>query len=154
MRALVSAEALPLDLAREMVARCGEVWNLYGPTETTVWSSCWKAPADIDQIRIGTPIGNTQVYVLDPRMQPLPVGVPGELYIGGLGVARGYRNRPELTAERFVPDEFSMEPDARLYRTGDRARFRDDGTLEFMGRLDDQVKIRGFRIELGEIEAR
>ena len=154
LRAWTGGQALSPDLARELVARCGEVWNIYGPTEATVGATGWRVPADVDQIRIGTPFGNYQVYVLDSRMHPVPVGVPGELYIGGVGVARGYRNRPELTAERFVPDEFSEEPGARLYRTGDQVRFRDDGTLEYMGRLDDQVKVRGFRIELGEIEAR
>ena len=153
LRVLAAGEALPLDLARDLVGVCGEVWNMYGPTETTVYSSCWQVPEEVDQIRIGTPIGNTRLYVLDGRMQPVPVGVPGELFIGGTGVTRGYRNRPELTAERFVADEFSEELGARLYRTGDRVRFRDDGTLDFMGRLDHQVKIRGFRIELGEIEA-
>jgi amino acid adenylation domain-containing protein len=153
LRALVGGEAFPSGLARELAGCCGEVWNMYGPTETTVYSSCWRVPEAASEIRIGAPIGNTQIYVLDSRMQPVPVGVPGELYIGGVGVARGYRNHPELTAERFVPDRFRPEPGARLYRTGDRVRFRDDGTLEFMGRLDDQVKIRGFRIELGEIEA-
>ena len=153
MRVWTGSEIVPLDLAKRLMVGCGEVWNLYGPTETTVTATGWKVPDGADQMRIGTPLGNFQIYVLDPRMQPVPVGVPGELCIGGVGVARGYRDRPELTAERFIPDRFSREPGARLYRTGDRVRFRDDGTLEFMGRLDDQVKIRGLRIELGEIEA-
>jgi amino acid adenylation domain-containing protein len=153
LRVLVGGEALSSDLAQELVTSCGEVWNMYGPTETTVWSSCWRVPTQVDQIRVGTPIGNTQLYVLDGRMKPTPLGVPGELYIGGAGVTRGYRDRPELTTERFVPDPFSSVEGDRLYRTGDLARFRDDGTVEYLGRLDNQVKIRGFRIELGEIEA-
>jgi amino acid adenylation domain-containing protein len=152
-RVLVGGEALPLDLARELAECCGEVWNMYGPTETTVWSSCWRVPKDVEQVRIGRPIGNTQLYVLDGRMQPTPIGVPGELYIGGSGVTQGYLSRPELTEERFLDDPFRREPGARLYRTGDLARFGEDGVLECLGRLDNQVKVRGFRIELGEIEA-
>jgi amino acid adenylation domain-containing protein len=153
MRVWTGSEAVPLDLVRKLMVGCGEVWNLYGPTETTVTATAWKVPDGVDDMRIGTPLGNYQVYVLDPRMQPVPVGIPGELYIGGVGVARGYRNRPELTAEQFIPDPFGGKPGARLYRSGDRVRFRNDGTLEFMGRLDNQVKIRGLRIELGEIES-
>ena len=126
--------------------------DLYGPTETTTYST-WTTRQSGTLASIGKPIANTQVYVLDTAFSPLPVGQVGELYIGGLGVARGYLHRPELTAERFVPDPFSADPAARLYRTGDVARWRDDGTLEYVGRRDQQVKIRGFRIELGEIEA-
>jgi amino acid adenylation domain-containing protein len=151
LAAWTGAESLPLDLAREMVAKCREAWQVYGPTETTVGATRWPIPENPDQIRIGEPVENARAYVLDARMQPVPIGVPGELHIGGLGVGRGYRNRPELTAERFVPDPFNDAPGARMYRTGDRARFRNDGYLEFLGRLDEQVKIRGFRIELGEI---
>ncbi|WP_258395342.1 non-ribosomal peptide synthetase [Lonsdalea populi] len=126
--------------------------NNYGPTENTVVATSGEISADEALLHIGRPIANTQTYILDARMQPVPVGVCGELYIGGAQVARGYLNRPELTAERFMPDPFSPEPHARLYRTGDLGRWRANGTIEFLGRCDFQVKIRGFRIELGEIE--
>ncbi len=130
--------------------------NGYGPTETTTFACCYPIPADLSEtlrsIPIGRPIGNTQVYVLNRQLKPVPVGVPGELYIGGAGVARGYLNRPELTAEKFIPDPFSDRPDARLYKTGDLVRYLLDGTIEFLGRRDQQVKMRGFRIEPGEIE--
>jgi len=154
LRAWAGSEALPLDLAHKMATTCGEAWNVYGPTEATVAATAWRIPEAAEEIRIGTPLANYQVYVLDERMQLVPVGVPGELCIGGVGVARGYKNLPEVSAERFVADPFSNRPGGRLYRTGDRVRFREDGALEFLGRLDNQVKIRGLRIELGEIEAR
>ncbi|MBA3533954.1 MAG: amino acid adenylation domain-containing protein, partial [Ardenticatenales bacterium] len=131
--------------------------NVYGPTESTTFSSTHhvrEVPEKTTTIPIGHPIANTTQYVLDSFLQPVPIGVSGELYIGGDGLARGYLHRPELTAERFVPDPFSHEPGARLYRTGDLGRYRADGAIEYLGRLDHQVKIRGFRIELGEIEAR
>ena len=130
--------------------------NEYGPTETVVGCSVYEVPFDNStkgSVPIGRPIDNTQLYVLDPHMKPLPLGIAGELYIGGAGLARGYLNRPELTAERFVPDPFGVETGARLYRTGDLVRARTDGTLEFIGRRDRQVKVRGYRIELAEIEA-
>lgn len=130
--------------------------NGYGPTENTTFTCCYTVPRDWPQDRavpIGTPISNTTAYVLDRERQPVPVGVPGELFAGGDGVALGYLNRPELTAERFVEDPFAGRPGARLYRTGDRVRWLPDGTIEFLGRFDDQVKVRGFRVELGEIEA-
>jgi amino acid adenylation domain-containing protein len=149
---LSGGEALAPDLARELLP-CGRaLWNLYGPTETTVWSAVERVEA-ADAVRLGRPVANTALYVLDPNGQPCPAGVPGELFIGGDGVVRGYLRRPALTAERFVPDPFGTAAGARLYRTGDRVRRRTDGTLEFLGRVDFQVKLRGFRIELGEIEA-
>ena len=130
--------------------------HVYGPTETTTYSH-WHRVREVKEnamtVPIGRPIANTTHYVLDARMKPVPVGVPGELLIGGDGVARGYLNRPELTAEKFVPDTFSDQPDQCLYRTGDWARYLEDGSIEFLGRRDNQVKVRGFRIELGEIEA-
>lgn len=130
--------------------------NEYGPTETVVGCCIYQVlPGELTSgsVPIGRPIANTQLYVLNSYLQPVPMGVVGELYIGGAGVARGYLHRPELTAEKFIPDPFSHEPGARLYKTGDLARFRSDGNLEFLGRIDHQVKVRGFRIELGEIEA-
>jgi amino acid adenylation domain-containing protein len=151
LKILCGGEALPRELANHLVA-CGEVWNMYGPTETTIWSATSRVEAGAGPVTIGPPIQNTQFYVLDKHNQPLPLGVPGELHIGGDGVARGYYKRPELTAERFVPDPFSGTSDRRLYKTGDLVRYRTDGHLEFLGRLDNQVKVRGFRIELGEIE--
>jgi non-ribosomal peptide synthetase component F len=132
-----------------------EMYNLYGPTETTIQSTFHKCSArgSVRTVPIGKPIANTQVYVLDREMEPVPAGVDGELYIGGAGLARGYWDRPDLTAEKFVPDPLGPQPGARLYRTGDQVLWTADGNLEFLGRTDHQVKIRGFRIELGEIEA-
>jgi amino acid adenylation domain-containing protein len=148
-RALVGGEAVPLDLAQQLVGHApGGVWNMYGPTETTVWSTTYRFPGDVKQVFIGKPIGNTTVFVVDGRGQSVPIGVPGELLIGGEGVTRGYLGRPELTQERFIDS-----PQGRLYRTGDVARFRPDGNLEYQRRNDNQVKVRGYRIELGEIES-
>jgi amino acid adenylation domain-containing protein len=134
-----------------------EIINGYGPTEATVFACSYlirsKPDATATSIPIGRPIGNTRAYILDRNLQPVPIGVNGELYLGGPGVARGYRNRPELTAEKFIPDPFSKDPGARLYKTGDLARYLAGGNIDFLGRIDDQVKVRGFRIELGEIEA-
>jgi amino acid adenylation domain-containing protein len=152
LKALVGGEAVPRDLANDLGARAGAVFNMYGPTETTVWSCVDRIAAGEGPVLIGRPVANTQAYVLDGRLGLAPIGVPGELYLGGAGVARGYLARPELSAERFVADPLGA-PGARLYRTGDLCRLRPDGRIEFLGRLDHQVKIRGFRIELGEIEA-
>lgn len=162
----IGGEAFPVALAKELKAgsRSGNVTNMYGPTETTIWSTTWALDGDLDLIPIGTPIANTQIYILDRHRQPVPPGVAGELWIGGHGVVRGYHERPELTAERFVTDPFRTAADdgtpPRMYLTGDLARWRQpaDGTgngaiVEFLGRGDHQVKIRGYRIELGEIEA-
>ncbi|HEY7350649.1 MAG TPA: amino acid adenylation domain-containing protein [Ktedonobacterales bacterium] len=152
LKMLCGGEALPRDLAQQLLNKCASLWNLYGPTETTIWSTIRQITPDTNLITIGVPIANTQVYLLDASLQPVPIGVSGELYIGGAGLARGYLNRPELTAERFVPDPFSADPGARLYRTGDLARYLPTGEIDFLGRLDHQVKVRGFRIELGEVE--
>ncbi|MEV6951754.1 non-ribosomal peptide synthase/polyketide synthase [Streptomyces sp. NPDC051183] len=151
--ALVGGEALPVELARELRARVGRLVNVYGPTETTIWSSAWEVPEGAEAVSIGAPIDNTQFYVVDALMQPVPLGVVGELCIAGDGVAQGYLGRPDLTAERFAPDPFGPAG-TRLYKTGDLARRLFDGSLEFLGRTDHQVKIRGYRIELGEIESR
>jgi amino acid adenylation domain-containing protein len=149
LRVLCGGEALPTDLARELLPRCKELWNMYGPTETTIWSTCSKI-TDAGSINIGHPIDNTEIYVLDTSLQPLSVGMEGELMIGGEGVARGYLNRPVLTNEKFIPNPF--KDGRRIYRTGDLARYLEDGSIECLGRIDDQVKLHGFRIELGEIE--
>ncbi|MDB6024686.1 MAG: amino acid adenylation enzyme/thioester reductase family protein [Verrucomicrobiales bacterium] len=152
LKILCGGEALTRDLADALLPRCAELWNLYGPTETTIWSSAVQVRAG-DPIVVGPPIANTQLYVLDERLEPVPIGVPGELCIGGDGLARGYLNRPELTAEKFVPHPFDNIPGKRIYRTGDLVRFRRDGKIDFLGRKDNQVKVRGYRIELGEIES-
>ncbi|XXY13216.1 amino acid adenylation domain-containing protein [Sorangium sp. So ce216] len=149
-KALCGGEALSAALSKELRARAESAWNMYGPTETTIWSTSRRLASDTPSI--GRPIANTTVRVLDGHGRPCPVGVAGELHIGGVGVARGYLGRADLTAERFVPDPYAAHPGARLYRTGDLVRWRADGELEFLGRIDHQVKVRGFRIELGEIE--
>jgi amino acid adenylation domain-containing protein len=151
LKMLCGGEALPKDLAVKMIQRGKELWNMYGPTETTVWSSIKKIEADPEFIYIGPPIANTQFYIVDKNMQPVPVGVSGELLIGGEGLAKGYLNRPELNEERFINNPFDNSG-SRVYRTGDLARFLSNGDIEFLGRTDFQVKLRGYRIELGEIE--
>lgn len=153
LTALCGGEALSRDLADEILARVGSLWNVYGPTETTIWSTLSKIERDGSEITIGRPIANTQLFVLNDLLQPVPIGVPGELYIGGDGVASGYWRRPDLTHERFIPHPFSDQAGGRLYRTGDLVRYRSDGQVVHLGRLDRQIKIRGFRIEIGEIEA-
>ncbi|MGC2332311.1 MAG: amino acid adenylation domain-containing protein [Candidatus Acidiferrales bacterium] len=150
LKALCGGEGFSPEFAEKLRSRCGELWNMYGPTETTIWSTVGRITEEKAAISIGRPIANTQVYVLDRNRNPVPVGVNGELYIGGTGLARGYLNRPELTDEKFLPSPFDAAK--RVYRTGDLARWWPDGQLECLGRIDNQVKIRGFRIELEEIE--
>lgn len=150
LRALCGGEAIGVDLARRLLSAVGELWNLYGPTETTIWSSIQQINKTQDANSIGHPIANTTMYILSSNGKPQPIGVPGELIIGGAGVAKGYKNRPELTGEKFFT--LSFLPDKKLYRTGDLATRNIDGSISFLGRIDNQVKIRGFRIELGEIE--
>jgi amino acid adenylation domain-containing protein len=160
LRVVSTGEALPRNLADLLLDKVAELWDLYGPTETTVWST----GAKVNDLRhssnfkgsvelIGKPLSNTQVYILDRYLQPVPIGVMGELQIGGDCLAKGYLNRPDLTAAKFIANPFSDNPNARLYKTGDLARYLPDGNIEYLGRIDNQVKIRGFRIELGEIEA-
>jgi syringomycin synthetase protein SyrE len=157
-RVIVAGEVCPPDLVTKSAQQYPQVelFNEYGPTEGTVWASVHRCinPLSRQSVPIGRPIANTRVYILDTRGEPVPVGVMGELYIGGVGVTRGYLRRPELTAERFVPDPYIGQAGARMYKTGDIGKWLADGNLEFLGRNDDQVKIRGFRIELGEIAAR
>jgi len=153
LKALCGGEAMPPELAREMIPRCSTLWNLYGPTETTIWSTVSRVRSVENRIPIGRPIANTQVYIVDDQLRQLPAGATGELLIGGEGLARGYLNQPELTAERFIPNPFNPDLTSRLYKTGDLCRFRRDGAIEYLGRNDNQVKIRGYRIELGDIEA-
>lgn len=152
---LLGGEPFPLALANQLCKELpAEIHNMYGPTETTVWSTTFKLSGiEPDAVPIGRPIANTTTYILDQQRRMVPVGARGELYIGGNGVTRGYWDRPELTAERFISNPFSRDPRDRLYKTGDLARYRADGTIDFLGRIDHQVKLRGFRIELGEIES-
>ena len=155
-KVLCGGEALQHDLAEQILMRADSLWNMYGPTETTIWSTCEQIHTDKLSVSIGKPIDNTQLYILDPLLQPVPVGVAGELYIGGAGVSLGYLHRPDLTTERFVSnpyfDPFAEILSPLLYKTGDVARYLPDGRVEYIGRNGNQVKVRGYRIELGEIE--
>lgn len=153
LKILCGGEALPRELAMQLLERSTELWNMYGPTETTIWSTAGKIENRNATLSIGRPIDNTQIYLSDRRGQIVPTGVHGHLHIGGDGLARGYLNRPDLTAEKFIPSPFSHTPGARIYYTGDLARYLHDGKIDCLGRSDYQVKIRGFRIELGEIES-
>jgi amino acid adenylation domain-containing protein len=152
LRALCGGEALPADLAARLLGRTAALWNVYGPTEATIWASAWRVARATPTVPIGRPVANTRIELLDPGLEPVPIGVAGELYISGVQVARGYLGRAELTAERFVPDP-SGGAGKRLYRTGDLARRLAGGEIEFLGRVDQQVKVRGFRIEPAEVEA-
>jgi amino acid adenylation domain-containing protein/thioester reductase-like protein len=160
LKLLCGGEAMTRNLADRLLERCGSLWNMYGPTETTVWSAVFQVEPGIAAISIGYPIANTQIYFIDQQCQrkddllrQVEIGQPGELHIGGDGLARGYLNRAEMTATKFIPDPFSTKPGARLYKTGDLARLSPDGSIQYIGRIDNQVKIRGYRIELGDIEA-
>jgi amino acid adenylation domain-containing protein len=152
LKVLSGGEALPKELATQLLPLADELWNMYGPTETTIWSTIKQILPGTEIISIGVPIDNTQVYIIDGFGKQVPANTPGEIYIGGDGVAEGYLNRPELTSDKFVPDTFSENPGAKLYRTGDLGKILDNGEIQCLGRLDQQVKIRGHRIELGEIE--
>ncbi|WP_332959592.1 non-ribosomal peptide synthetase/type I polyketide synthase, partial [Microcoleus sp. AR_TQ3_B6] len=141
LKILCGGEALSRELANQLVEEGASLWNLYGPTEATIWSTVDRVDSTEGSVSIGRPIANTQIYLLDEHLQPVPVGVPGELYIGGAGLARGYLNRPELTAQKFIVNPLSKEPNARLYKTGDLARYKSDGNIEYLGRIDHQVKL-------------
>jgi natural product biosynthesis luciferase-like monooxygenase protein/FkbM family methyltransferase len=150
---MVGGESLSPSLAQQLKeAIPGKIYNMYGPTEATIWSTTHAIDVSDRKIPIGQPIANTQIYILDRYLQPVPIGVPGELHIGGAGLARGYLHRTDITQAKFIPNPFSTEPKARIYKTGDLAQYLPDGSIEFLGRIDNQVKVRGFRIELGEIE--
>jgi len=156
LRILCGGEAMTIELAKKLLSKCKELWNMYGPTETTIWSLIKKIEPGFGNITLGKPIDNTRIFILNENLQPQPIGVPGELHISGEGLASGYLNRPELTAGRFIDTPQALkefEPDLKLYKTGDLSRFLPNGDIEFLGRLDHQVKVRGYRIELGEIEA-
>ncbi|UKO99560.1 class I SAM-dependent methyltransferase [Nostoc sp. UHCC 0870] len=153
LKMISTGEALPRELANQLLPQGAALWNLYGPTETTIWATGCQVTTGDKPISIGRPVANTQTYILDSHLQPVPIGIPGELYIGGSGLARGYLNRPDLTTERFIPNPLSADIQSRLYKTGDLVRYLPNGEIEYLGRIDYQVKVRGFRIELGEIEA-
>jgi amino acid adenylation domain-containing protein len=151
-KALCGGEALPKDLAEKLIPLCHSLWNVYGPTETTVWCTIKQVNLDGSPITVGKPIDNMQVYILDERFRKVPVGVTGEIFIGGVGMSRGYASRPDLTAERFLPNPFDKNATSIMYRTGDLGKLLDNGEVQCLGRIDHQVKIRGHRIELGEVE--
>jgi surfactin family lipopeptide synthetase A len=153
LKILCGGEAVSRKLADQLLQKAGSLWNMYGPTETTIWSTVSKFESGESVVSIGRPIAHTEIFILDKVLQPVPIGVAGELHIGGDGLARGYLKRPELTAEKFITHPLNPDPQARLYKTGDLVRYLPNGNIEFLGRIDHQVKIRGFRIELGEIEA-
>jgi amino acid adenylation domain-containing protein len=153
IKILCGGEPFPKDLLKEVITRASSVWNMYGPTETTVWSTCCQIDDAQAPIHIGKPIGNTQTYILTDAMELAPIGITGELYIGGDGVTHGYLNRPELTAKSFIKNPFNTADPRPIYATGDLAKMLPDGNIECLGRRDNQIKIRGFRIELGEIES-
>ncbi len=153
LRILCGGETLTRELADRLLPKCKELWNMYGPTEATIWSTIHRVESGTGSVPIGYPIANTEIQILNEKNLPVPVGEPGELFIGGKGLARGYFNRPELTDERFIPHPIDKTSETRLYRTGDLAKYLPNGSLEHLGRVDFQVKVRGFRIELGEIEA-
>ena len=153
LKAIAGGEALPRDLANQVLCLAAELWNCYGPTETTIWSGALRIQPELGVVPIGPPIDNTTFYVLDDTGRLLPPGVPGELYIGGIGVSPGYVDRPQMTSQRFLPDPYAPTPGSRMFRTGDLVRLINGDEFEFFGRLDQQVKLRGYRIELGEIES-
>src|SRR5262249_53947839 len=142
---LSTGEPLSHGLARQLSDRCAELWNLFGPAETAACATVARIEADSDPVSLGRPVANTGLHIVDPHLQPVPIGVPGELVIGGDALALGYRNRPELTADRFIQHPFNDERGARAFRTGDRARWLPDGGIEWLGRLDGQVQVLGFR---------
>lgn len=155
LKVVVSAgEKCTPEIARKWKKSVQHFVNGYGPTEATICTTTFEVPDEFSEyvVPIGTPIENMRTYILDTNLNPLPIGIPGELYIAGVGLARGYLNRPDLTAERFVPDPYSETPGERMYRTGDLVRLVKNGQLEFLDRVDEQIKIRGYRVELGEIE--
>ena len=153
LKILCGGEPMTRDLANQLLSRCAELWNMYGPTETTIWSSIERIQSAEEPITIGRPIANTEMYILDANLAPVPAGVVGSLYIGGEGVSPGYLNRPELNPEKFIPDPFTPGRQKKLFNTGDLARFLPDGRIECLGRNDNQIKLYSYRIELGEIEA-
>lgn len=152
LKALVGGEAMGGDMLEPLLSRTAQIWNLYGPTETTVWSTCTRIQQANSPVRIGRPIDNTSIHILDTQLRPVAIGCEGELYIGGTGVSLGYLHKAEQTAERFVYNPFASRPDGKLYCTGDLCKLHGDGELEYISRMDNQIKLRGFRIELGEIE--